>query len=212
MRVFEFVVELYHFQPKIWRRVLVPANITIARLGYICMTLFEMKSSHLAAIEYKTRNEKIKFDINEDVRKPGKDASTAYLSNLALTNKSKLKMVYDFGDTWEVFLILDRIYCLPLNMLDTFPRVVEGEGYGIVEDCGGGDGLARVMKAFAAKSGDEYKELSAKLGRKSFNFDKFSISRANERLRIVPGIYEQIYEGRISPTDEEKEYVDEGMI
>jgi hypothetical protein len=49
------------------------------------------------------------------------------------------------------------------------PRVLEGEGFGIIEDCGGVSGLERLAKAFQKKKGREYQELSEWLGIPGFS-------------------------------------------
>lgn len=49
--IYQFYAELNDFEPKTWRCFQVLGNTTIARLGYIVMTLFEMQASHLFSIE-----------------------------------------------------------------------------------------------------------------------------------------------------------------
>jgi len=49
--IYQFYAELEDYKPKIWRRFQVTDYITVARLGYIVQVLFEMKASHLMAIE-----------------------------------------------------------------------------------------------------------------------------------------------------------------
>ena len=46
-QVYQLYVEPKDYSPKIWRRFEVISNITIARLGYILMTLFEMQAHDL---------------------------------------------------------------------------------------------------------------------------------------------------------------------
>ena len=53
--IYQFYAELNNYQPKIWRRFQVPGNITMARLGYILMTLYEMQASHLFCITVPVR-------------------------------------------------------------------------------------------------------------------------------------------------------------
>ena len=53
--IYEFYAELEDYTPKIWRRFQVANNVTMARLGYILMTLFEMQASHLFRIEVPAR-------------------------------------------------------------------------------------------------------------------------------------------------------------
>jgi hypothetical protein len=45
--IYQFYAELCDYKPKMWRRFQVANNVTMARLGYILMTMFEMKASHL---------------------------------------------------------------------------------------------------------------------------------------------------------------------
>ena len=52
--IYQIYAELQDYEPKIWRRFQVMNDITVARLAYILMTLFEMKGSHL-----------YKFEVNE---------------------------------------------------------------------------------------------------------------------------------------------------
>lgn len=45
------------------------------------------------------------------------------------------------------------------------PRVIEGEGFGIIEDCGGTCGLEDIKKAFKTKKGERYEAYSNWLGK-----------------------------------------------
>jgi len=49
--IYQFYVKLEEVTPTIWRRFQVRSNMTASRLCYIIMTLFEMKASHLFALE-----------------------------------------------------------------------------------------------------------------------------------------------------------------
>ena len=51
--IYQLYSELNDYKPKIWRRFQVLGNITMARLGYIVMTLYEMQANHLFRIVYK---------------------------------------------------------------------------------------------------------------------------------------------------------------
>lgn len=50
--IYQFYAELIDYTPKIWRRFQVFGNITMARLGYIVMTLYEMQAEHLFQMVY----------------------------------------------------------------------------------------------------------------------------------------------------------------
>ena len=80
------------------------------------------------------------------------------------------------------------------------PRVLEGEGFGIVEDVGGVWGLENLAKAFKKKKGADYKQFSEWLGVDELDTDAFDIDDMNFRLKKVPRIYKQVYEDGDYPT------------
>ena len=43
---------------------------------------------------------------------------------------------YDYGDDWRINLILEKCEKLEISATE-LPRVITGEGFGIIEDCGG---------------------------------------------------------------------------
>ena len=72
--IYQFYTELADYKPKIWRRFQVMNNITMAKLGYIIMTMFEMQASHLFCFDVpvadnfrKCVGEHISNDINRKV-------------------------------------------------------------------------------------------------------------------------------------------------
>ena len=49
--IYQIYSKLEDTELKIWRRFEVMDNITVARLGYILMTMYEMEASHLFSFE-----------------------------------------------------------------------------------------------------------------------------------------------------------------
>jgi hypothetical protein len=131
------------------------------------------------------------------------EISDASIEKIAKTIKSvgdQLKVNYDFGDNWWVSLTLESIThdaALPGKEL---PRVLQGEGYGIMEDCGGVFGLDELTKAFKRKKGERYEEYSEWLGVTEWDMAKFDMDDMNFRLKKIPRIYKQIYEDHLEPT------------
>ena len=129
-----------------------------------------------------------------------RDATAITLRRLSNTPGLRLCMQYDYGDGWEVELRLETVFqddALPGKLL---PRVLEGEGFGIIEDCGGVSGLERLAKAFQKKKGREYQELSEWLGIDELDLTAFDINDINYRLKKVPRIYQNAYELGLRPT------------
>lgn len=225
--IYQFYAELSDYTLKIWRRFQVFGNITMARLGYIVMTLYEMQAEHLFQIVYpmqenferEMKAKHIEEDIpilSEQVWRFQVDDSENFfpaeipegerLSDAAAHNirsalgaspGEQLFMEYDFGDGWEIKLTLEAII-----EDKELPRVLEGEGYGIIEDCGGPGGLERIAEAFQKKSGEEYKNLRTWLGRDELDLSSFDVTDMNFRLKKVPRIYRDLYEFGFAPTQQ----------
>lgn len=96
--------------------------------------------------------EKVILSMNGDLSHPfaikiGKNLLEDYygefeLFYLVLTEKQKLKIIYDFGDNWQFNVALSKI----INSYDEIDfEVLSGKGYGILDDCGGVFGLCNVF-------------------------------------------------------------------
>ncbi len=68
--IYQLCVGLEDYKPKIWRRIQVQNNITMAKLGYIIMTLFEMQASHLFCFDvpvWENCRKSMGRDIDDDM-------------------------------------------------------------------------------------------------------------------------------------------------
>ena len=229
--IYQFYAELKDYEPKIWRRFQVPENITMARLGYILMTMYEMKANHLFCVTVPIRdNVKLdetlsgvgsvfpvkswRFEIGNEELFPGEgekvfDASTYKMrSILQGCQGEKLTLEYDYGDGWEVEITLESVLEdkeLPGREL---PRVLAGEGYGIIEDCGGTGGLEQLAAAFRQKSGDDYENYREWLGRDESDLTAFDLDDMNLRLKKVPRIYMELYEYGCAPSQRSLDFLE----
>ena len=96
--------------------------------------------------------EKVILSMNGDLSHPftikiGKEFLEDYygefeLFYLGLTEKEKLKIIYDFGDNWQFNVTLSKI----INSYDEIDfEILSGKGYGIIDDCGGIFGLCNIF-------------------------------------------------------------------
>ncbi|GAF41304.1 hypothetical protein FC83_GL000029 [Agrilactobacillus composti DSM 18527 = JCM 14202] len=111
-----------------------------------------------------------------------KDATATKLNQVATNIGAKFLMTYDFGDGWEIELKIESIDKREVS-LTTLPKVLEGKGYGIIEDVGGPGGLAAMAAAFKKGSGDDYDQFSEWLGEPDFDLSQFDLVTTNEYLR-----------------------------
>ena len=128
------------------------------------------------------------------------DATQTRLRQVLNEVDEQVQVNYDFGDDWLVKLTLEKIYLDRELPGSEFPRVLEGAGFGIVEDCGGAPGLNELVKAFKKKKGDDYEEYRDWLGIEDFDITAFDIDDMNFRLKKIPRIYKQCYEDQLQPT------------
>jgi len=136
------------------------------------------------------------------------NATKKKLSHAVSMISETLQLWYDFGDDWMIDITLENI----MRHLDsediTLPEVIDGEGFGIIENCGGTWGLADIVKAFHNKKSKSYKEYSDWLGIDHFNIALFNINEMNDRLQKIPNIYKRSYEGKKSPTVSEINFIE----
>lgn len=232
--IYQIYAELQDYEPKIWRRFQVLNDITMARLAYILMTLFEIKGNHLYLFEvdelknfiannlehYNKYLEDFKNDdffkigqygciFEEDDIIPRQDKRYRELKNAKDVKlkwtlnepNERMEFQYDFGDNWRFNVVLEKIFEDEGISGKDLPRVIEGEGFGIIEDCGGTRGLKDIKEAFEIKDGEDYEMYSNWLGTDSLNLNKCDLEDLNLRLKKLPRIFKESYEDGLEPTE-----------
>lgn len=111
----------------------------------------------------------------------------------------KATMDYDYGDGWEVELVLEECEKQEIS-LTLLPRVLEGEGYGIIEDVGGVGGLMEFAKAMKKGKGKAYEEYREWLGIDHLDMKAFDRDDMNFRLKKLIRVYRGLYEHDMVPS------------
>lgn len=232
--IYQIYAELQEYEPKIWRRFQVMNDITVARLAYILMTLFEMQGSHLYKFEvdelnnfiinnleyYNKHIEEFKDDDSFRIGQYGcifeddyiiprldkryrelKDAKDIKLKHILDDENERMEFQYDFGDNWCFNIILEKIYKDESISGKDLPKVIDGEGFGIIEDCGGVMGLEDIREAFKTKKGEDYEMYSNWLGKNELDLAKCDLNDLNFRLKKLPRIFRDSYEYGLDPTE-----------
>jgi hypothetical protein len=168
-------------KPPVWRRVAVPADITLAELHEVILGAMGWHGGHLHVFsagweEYGTPD-------------PGlghaDDAAVRLLELLAVPG-DKLRYTYDFGDDWEHDILLEEV--LPEAPGSTYPSCVAGRGACPPEDCGGPWGYADLKEILADPGHEQHQDMLDWLGLDSgeeFDPRAFSIDAVNARLTSV---------------------------
>jgi hypothetical protein len=111
----------------------------------------------------------------------------------------KLIFEYDYGDGWEVDVTLEDCEKRDVSLVN-LPQVLDGVGYGIVEDVGGTGGLTELAKALKKGSGKKYDDFCAWLDSTTLDLEAFDIDDANFRVKKLLRVYKDIYEYHYAPT------------
>ena len=232
--IYQIYSELQDYEPKIWRRFQVMNDITVARLAYILMTLFEMQGSHLYLFEVDELNNFIRNHLehynkymkeydNDEFFKIGQygcifenddiiprldkkyreleDAKDVKLKHILDEENEKMEFQYDFGDNWRFNIILEKIFEDESISGKNLPKVIDGEGFGIIEDCGGTMGLEDIRKAFKIRKGEDYEMYSNWLGMEELDLEKCDLDDLNFRLKKLPRVFKDSYEYNLEPSE-----------
>jgi len=202
MKAYKIKIELTGSKPLIWRRVLVPEEITFERLHDVIQFAMGWGNDHL--YDFNLKEEKLRITSDEEVVK-----EFEYYSKLKLTEKndpngyirkrleikpklsSKVKIdkylikeknieyVYDFGDYWKHNITLEEII---EDYEYAYPMCIEGEGACPPEDVGGIYGYAEfleIIKDEAHPQHEELKQWAEEVGYEEFNMDETNYSMAD---------------------------------
>lgn len=222
--IYEIYLELNDFEPKVWRRIQVSENITMNKLGYIIMVAFEMSAQHFYSFiipdmdnsrnNLKSEKKSLPYigahniqleiinEFTDFVEENSKlvDARDMTLKNTLSNLGDKATFYYDYGDDWAINIKIENIFVDKNLNARTLPRVIDGEGFGIVENCGGSYGLTALVKAFELGEGEEYETFSEWLDIDFFDITLLDINDINFRLQKLPRVYANIYENQAYPS------------
>jgi Plasmid pRiA4b ORF-3-like protein len=180
--VYQIKVGLRDAKPPIWRRLEVPADISLARLHRVIQVAFGWTDTHLHVFEtaygsFGTAD----ADLGHRAEAP------VTLEQVAPTADSKLRYIYDFGDNWEHDLLVERVF--DRDQTATYPRCTGGRRAGPPEDCGGIWGYAELVDSLSDPADPEHEDRLAWLGLDDAsefnpsNFDPAAVTRALSALR-----------------------------
>lgn len=145
----------------IWRRVLVPLDLSFAEFHEVLQILFDWQDSHLHEFYIFNQNETIEpqfyhspyritgdfrpvlnIVMDEELMSYPNEVDKALEKTMVLSDVipkyTVLKYMYDFGDSWQHEIVVEKL--VEDGSLKT-PRCLDGEGDAPPEDCGGEPGF-----------------------------------------------------------------------
>jgi hypothetical protein len=137
--LFELKLTVKDAKPAIWRKVLVPANISLAKLHKLIQIVFNFDDYHLHQFIYKSQA------ISKSA-----EARTA-LNSLLQKQKQKFEYEYDFGDGWEFTIQLDKVHANTDALENRLAKVIDGARGRLYEDIGGVWAINDLVSALSKK-------------------------------------------------------------
>jgi hypothetical protein len=175
--VYQLTITLKGSQPPIWRRIQVTSDTTLARLHRILQRVMGWEDDHLyqfvvGGVEYSDPR------VLEEME--GEDAQRVALATLVWGEKCKFLYRYDFGDSWDHELLVEKI--LPRDEGKRYPRCLAGKRACPPEDCGGIWGYAGFLAAIRDPKHPEHEEMREWVGGE-FDPDIFDLDEVNRELQ-----------------------------
>jgi len=179
--IYQLHIELRDLKPAIWRRVLVPQSVTLAKLHQVIQIAMGWTNSHLheftiGRIRYgMPSRESIEPDLMINEKRATLQAS------LPPSTKS-FSYSYDFGDGWEHTLRVEKT--LPIDPAFHYPLCMAGANACPPEDIGGPPGYVDFVQAISDPARPEHEELREWCGG-TFDPFAFHLDAINAQLRHI---------------------------
>jgi hypothetical protein len=184
--IYQIKVTLKDSQPAIWRRIQVPGDMSLSRLHAVLQIVMGWTNSHLhqfkAGGRYYGKPDPEFADMIEVI-----DERQVRLNQIAPDVKARFIYEYDFGDSWEHELVVEKI--LPPEQGVQYPRCLEGQRACPPDDVGGVWGYQDFLKAIHDPRHPEHEDMLEWIGGK-FDPEAFDLRGVNGALQLFQAYVE----------------------
>ncbi len=178
--VFRLKVTLDDVEPKVQRRIEVPADIKLDRLHLTLQAALGWTNSHL--FEIRARDTGWGLPDPDWLDGP-LDARKAKLMDVLEDAGTKtLRYLYDFGDGWEHTIKVERLANPEPNV--AYPRLIEASGRCPPEDVGGSWGYAEMIEALGDPKHERHDEMREWAG-DDFDPHAFDAERLKDDVAVL---------------------------
>lgn len=159
MKAYQLKIQIKDSHPPIWRRCIVPANLSFSQLSVILNIVMGWSGYHLSSFEFYHMG--ILFEEEPENDWYGEyevfDAAE-YMIDCMLDSQEWFTYLYDFGDNWEHRVTVEKVL---LDYGENYPQVVKYRGQTPYEDCGGISGYYELMYILEHPEHPEYEHMKA---------------------------------------------------
>jgi hypothetical protein len=165
--------------PPVWRRILVPSTISLAKLHEILQAAMGWEDEHLYLFKVQ---ERLYGESDPEWDLPIRNAAQAKLDKIAPSAHARFVYEYDLGDRWLHEIVVEEI-SRPEDG-SHYPVCVGGERACPPEDCGGPPGYEELRRAIANPRRRDYRRFMTWLGG-HFDPAAFDLIAVNDDLHWI---------------------------
>ena len=182
--IYQFKITLSHITPPIWRRIQVPADITLHRFAATLITAMGWYGGHLHQffIDGK-RYGSSDMEFTDDLEII--DEREVRLKDIVDQGIKQFIFEYDFGDGWDHLVKLEEVVDSEKGV--KYPRCIKGARNCPPEDCGGPHGYADFLEAIRDPKHPEHESMLEWIGG-DFDpeeFDSKNFSELADRAKFM---------------------------
>ena len=194
-RVYRLHLSLLEVEPLIWRRLQVPANISLRQLHDVFQAAMGWTDSHLHEFTFGDQ----KFGMTDpEVDPPAtlRDDRGTTLDAIAPGAGREFTYDYDFGDDWNHRVVIDSIE--NAGVAAARALCLDGARACPPEDCGGPSGYEHMLAVLNDPSHEEHREMLDWLGGE-FDPEQFDLDVVNTQLgRLRLSTEHRVPRGRVA--------------
>jgi len=175
--IYQLKVTLLGTKPPIWRKLLVPTDFTLTQLHDVLQVAMGWQECHLH--EFTAGGRRFGPPDPEEGFMEVENERKVRLSSLLRRTGAKVIYTYDFGDSWEHSIVLQK--CFPAAPTMSYPICIDGQLACPPEDCGGIPGFYDLLDALKDPKHEQHQELKDWVGG-DYDPEAFSIEAINRIL------------------------------
>ena len=169
-------IKLVEIEPEIWRRFVVPANITLDRLHDVIQIVMGWTDSHL----HQFTIGKNRYTQYPESKEDGLECGMYQFGDLVKRKGRTIIYEYDFGDCWEHELTLEENHYFDEKLYSNI-ECLDGARACPPEDVGGTSGFFEFCSVLKNPYDEDYKRLMEWSGG-DYDSEKFDTYTVNEEL------------------------------
>jgi hypothetical protein len=176
--VFRLRIQLNGVNPVIWRRLLVPGTVRLAKLADMLLTAMGWSNSHLHAFRVGEK----RYGMNYDEYPDGEIDEKSVTVLQVLRDEQHLTFDYDFGDSWEHKVDIEALTWCSSGV--KYAVCLDGANACPPDDVGGTRGYGEFLSAIADPTHEEHKSYLEWVG-EPFDPTEFDLGEVNAVLQRI---------------------------